>query len=101
MKISRFTVVTMSTYNLKDEKFDIILRDAEDETLSLDPGKTAPSVVGSPTEERQVLAALAVAEGIYGVLQTGCGSCHEPTPMYMTCTKYFVFKFCSHMGLRK
>ena len=52
-------------YSLEDEKFESILRDTEDETLCPDPGETAPGVVGSPTEEWQVLSTLAVTEGSY------------------------------------
>ena len=58
-------------YSLEDEELDSILTDVEDEILCPDPGETATSSVGSPMEEREVLVTLAVAEGSYGVLQTG------------------------------
>ena len=70
-------------YSLKDKEFDSIFRDMEYKKLCPDQGETAPSAVGYPMEERQFLATLTVAEGSYGVLQTGWGSFQEPTLMCM------------------
>ena len=70
----------MSTYSLEDEEFDSTLIDAENVTLRPDPGEIAPSAVGSPVDEMQVLVTLAVNEGSYEELQTGWGSCQETLP---------------------
>ena len=40
-----------------------------------------PVLVRFPTNERQVLATLAVVERNYGALKTGWGSCQETTPI--------------------
>ena len=49
-------------YSLEDEEFDSILK-MQRSRQCLDPGDTAPSAVGSPTEEKQVLATLQSLRG--------------------------------------
>ena len=45
------------------EDFDRILREVDEDTYMKDPDEAAPSAVGPPTTERQVLAALASRRG--------------------------------------
>ena len=70
----------MCAYSFKDNEFDEILNEVDDEMLNTDLGETMLSVVRFATSERQVAAMLAVAQGAIGTAdRAGWGSCQGPT----------------------
>ena len=61
---------------VKDDEFNKLLNEVDNEALNTDLGKTKVSDEMSPTRERQVAVTLAVIEGSNGV-----GLSLEPTPV--------------------